>query len=180
MTVDDLDSVMAIEEAVYPTPLARLGYINELTRNKHGHYYVLELVPSPSHQSASAQIIGYVGLIFQLDEGHVSVISVHPDYQRCGLGELLLIACLVRMIEGGAVLATLEVRESNLKAQNLYTKYQFEIVGRRKRYYRDTGEDGLIMTVEPLDSAYQVRLVEAWERVVGEISTCFEVTDRPK
>ncbi|MCP5099650.1 MAG: hypothetical protein GY943_29200 [Chloroflexi bacterium] len=52
-------------------------------------------------------------------------------------------------------MTTLEVRRSNQVAQALYLKYQFEIVGERPRYYRDTGEDAIIMTRTPLDAPYR-------------------------
>ena len=40
------------------------------------------------------------------------------------------------------------MRRGNETAQALYRKYRFEDVGLRKRYYRDTGEDALLMTVD--------------------------------
>ena len=43
-------------------------------------------------------------------------------------------------------LLTLEVRKSNIAAQGLYKKYGFDIIGERKRYYSDNGEDAWIMT----------------------------------
>ena len=59
----------------------------------------------------------------------------------------------------GAFEATLEVRVSNHAAQNLYRKYGFAVVGRRRRYYQDNNEDAWIMTVNDFDSdAYQARL----------------------
>jgi ribosomal-protein-alanine N-acetyltransferase len=48
---------------------------------------------------------------------------------------------------------TLEVAVSNRAAQRLYAKYGFDVVGRRKAYYSDTGEDALIMTTPPLQGA---------------------------
>jgi len=48
----------------------------------------------------------------------------------------------------GSVTATLEVRVTNDRAQGLYRKYHFAVVGRRKHYYRDNGEDALLMTAE--------------------------------
>ena len=55
-----------------------------------------------------------------------------------------------RAIEGGAQVATLEVRLSNLPARNLYQRFGFRPVGVRPRYYSDDGEDALVMTTEPL------------------------------
>jgi hypothetical protein len=66
------------------------------------------------------------------------------------VGELLLAVMLERAVMLRAAVATLEVRVSNLVAQNLYTKYEFDRVGHRKRYYHDNGEDAYIMTVPAL------------------------------
>jgi ribosomal-protein-alanine N-acetyltransferase len=61
---------------------------------------------------------------------------------------------LEQALDLGAVTATLEVRVSNTRAQGLYRKYDFEIVGRRKRYYRDNSEDALLMTAQ-MGSTYR-------------------------
>ena len=47
-------------------------------------------------------------------------------------------------------MATLEVRISNLPAIHLYEKLGFEQVGKRAGYYRDNGEDALLMTLHRL------------------------------
>jgi ribosomal-protein-alanine N-acetyltransferase len=56
-------------------------------------------------------------------------------------------------------MVTLEVRVSNMVAQNLYRKYGFEVSGRRKGYYRDNGEDAFYMIAGPLNHAYRATLV---------------------
>ena len=70
-----------------------------------------------------------------------------------------------------ATAATLEVRRSNTVAQSLYSKFRFEVVGERRRYY-ERREDALIMTAGPLDAAYRVFLKEKqtalFERLQGE------------
>ncbi|MCL4507345.1 MAG: ribosomal-protein-alanine N-acetyltransferase, partial [Chloroflexi bacterium] len=67
-----------------------------------------------------------------------------------------------------AIFATLEVRVSNTVAQNLYRKYGFSEIGRRKRYYRDNDEDALIMTVENfVEPEYRAQL-DALERALRE------------
>ena len=63
----------------------------------------------------------------------------------------LLVALLDQAMTLGAKYATLEVRPSNIVAQNLYRKYQFREQGRKRRYYSDNGEDALIMVAGPLD-----------------------------
>lgn len=59
----------------------------------------------------------------------------------------------------------LEVRASNLSAQQLYRKYEYEVVGRRRGYYRDDGEDALLMEVRPLDEGYRERLCDRMRRL---------------
>jgi len=86
-------------------------------------------------------------------EAHISTIAVQPNWRRLGIGELLLVAMLDRATELEADMATLEVRVSNVTAQNLYRKYGFRQVGLRRRYYRDSDEDALIMSTERLTSA---------------------------
>jgi ribosomal-protein-alanine N-acetyltransferase len=68
-------------------------------------------------------------------------------------------------------LVTLEVRTSNQTAQNLYHKYQFEMVGQRRRYYRDTGEDALIMTLATLDAPYYQFLNQQQKNLLTRLPT---------
>ncbi len=98
-------------------------------------------------------ILGYSGFWLMVGEAHISTIAVQPNWRRRGIGELLLVAMLDRAMELEAEMATLEVRVSNVTAQNLYRKYGFRQVGLRRRYYRDSGEDALIMSTERLTSA---------------------------
>ena len=88
---------------------------------------------------------------------HVSTIAVHPDWRGHGVGEALFVHLLETALDLGAVTATLEVRVTNERAQGLYRKYLFEVVGRRKRYYRDNGEDALLMTAE-LPAGYREQM----------------------
>jgi ribosomal-protein-alanine N-acetyltransferase len=52
------------------------------------------------------------------------------------------------------------VRVSNAHAIKLYKKYEFEIVGQRKGYYRDNNEDAYLMHCSPLDAAYRARFAD--------------------
>lgn len=80
-----------------------------------------------------------------LEEAHITILAVHPNYQSQGLGQALLFALLVSAWERKLERATLEVRVSNQAAIKLYEKFGFQEAGRRKRYYQDTGEDALIL-----------------------------------
>ncbi len=85
-------------------------------------------------------------------EAHISTLAVHPEHRRRGLGELMLLHILDQASELGSEFVTLEVRMSNRAAQELYDKYGFRGVGRRRRYYTDNAEDALLMTLSDLRS----------------------------
>ncbi len=165
MRLADIKEVMEIERASFPTPWSARAYHYELTENELSHYFVVRQRPSQESQprllnrvrrslggGTKPPILGYGGFWVVAGEAHISTIAVHPNWRRRGIGELLLVAMLDRAIELGAEIATLEVRVSNIVAQNLYRKYSFEQVGLRRRYYSDRGEDALIMTTERLTS----------------------------
>ncbi len=85
-----------------------------------------------------------------MDEAHILALAVYPSCRRQGIGDLILKRLIATARERGATLLTLEVRASNLAAQQLYRKYGFLPVGHRPGYYAETGEDAIIMTVEPV------------------------------
>ena len=163
MQLADIESVLLIERASYPTAWTASGYAYELTNNQIAHYVTL------SHETAG--IVGYAGYWLLADEVHISIITVDPLWRGRGLGELLLLNILFAAYPHQARLATLEVRRSNEVAQALYHKYGFAQVGLRPRYYQDTGEDACIMTVEPLDAAYRQRLEAAWQTLSARLES---------
>ncbi|NJK80209.1 MAG: ribosomal protein S18-alanine N-acetyltransferase [Chloroflexaceae bacterium] len=124
------------------------------------HTLVSSLINNPAPSPAST-LVGYAGVWVTLDEAHVTTIAVDPQHRGRGVGELLLNNLIDLSLEMGATALTLEVRESNASAQQLYLKYGFTPSGRRKRYYTDNGEDAIIMWTETLNSVeYQARLRE--------------------
>lgn len=151
MLLTDIDNVLAVETLSFPSVWSEKGYRNELTRNKMARYSVLELTQT----EGTPHLIGFVGNWLMAGELHISTIALHPEWRGRGLGELLLLWTLWEGVTLTADLATLEVRENNTVAQKLYRKYAFRQVGVRKRYYKDTGEDGYIMTVSPFDRDYR-------------------------
>jgi ribosomal-protein-alanine N-acetyltransferase len=157
MELDDIPQVMAIDEASFPLPWSASSYRHELTDNRAA-YFLVALAPAsqraprwydrfwPWRTAPARVVIGYVGCWLIVDEVHISTIAVHPQWRRRGVGEQMLLAVFQRAAETHMALVTLEVRVSNLAAQTLYRKHGFEVVGRRKRYYRDNHEDALLMT----------------------------------
>ena len=93
----------------------------------------------------SPTLIGIGCLWAILEEAHITMLAIHPQFQRQGLGQALLWALLKSACDRQLERSTLEVRDSNLAAVCLYKKFGFKEAGRRKRYYQDTGEDALVM-----------------------------------
>jgi len=170
MRVSDIDEVTQIDHLSFPTPWSYNSYYNEIERNKAAYYFVLRLrdVPhngddhengwrrlqrwlgvAPGHERGS--IIGYAGMWMMHDEAHISTIAIHPAWRGHGLGEYMLLAMLAAAQALKAAMVTLEVRVTNHRAQELYRKYRFEVVGRRRGYYSDNGEDALLMTTPSLN-----------------------------
>lgn len=145
MTLADLPDVQKIDRLSFPTP-ARAGlFEHELLQNDIAHYQVLGMAD---------KLVGFAGFWLIADEIHISTIATHPQWRGRGLGELLLLNLLFQAYTLPANMVTLEVRRRNEVAQALYRKYQFEEVGTRPRYYRDTGEDALLMTMASLNARY--------------------------
>ena len=97
-------------------------------------------------------IAGFIGIWFVIDEAHVVIIGLRESERRKGIGEQLLISALEQAVENDSRVVTLEVRESNEPAIELYRKYGFQEVGLRRRYYSDNGENAVIMTTPPIKS----------------------------
>jgi len=192
MTLDDIPSVAAIEDLTFSLPWSATAFRYEIVNNRASEYCVLRYTPWRIAQQPrrlvrhlrrvvdrpglDRSIVGYGGQWVIIDEAHISTIAVAEAWRGRGLGELLLASMIERAATRGAELVTLEVRVGNAVAMGLYEKYGFEIVGRRKRYYGDNGEDAHIMTVEAIQAqAYQQRFLsltaELCSRLDGAIGT---------
>ena len=104
-----------------------------------------------SHVFLTAQtedgVVGYIGMMYVLDEGYISNVAVHPQYRRRGVADALLAALEERARALRLSFLTLEVRQSNAPAVALYEKHGFRAAGRRKNYYEKPTEDALLMTL---------------------------------
>jgi ribosomal-protein-alanine N-acetyltransferase len=167
MTLADVPEVGALERMVFTLPWSNHAFEYELHYNPMAYFAVVRrreaaeedhafparvigrLMSRPTRQPAR----GYGGFWLIVDEAHICTLAVHPEWRGQGLGELLLAHMIDHATALNAATATLEVRTSNLVAQQLYRKYGFEVVGLRKGYYSDNHEDALIMTTPALVSA---------------------------
>jgi len=159
MSMADVREVAALEKLIFPLPWSALAFEYELRHNPMAYFAVVHASTAQHHGTESRRVLGYAGFWLIVDEAHICTLGVHPDWRGRGLGELLLAHLIDRATERGATVATLEVRASNMVAQNVYRKYGFVPAGLRKRYYTDNNEDAVIMTTEVITSpSYQRRL----------------------
>ncbi len=172
MRIEDVPQVVEVDRLSFPSPWPARSYAFEINDNASSHMLAVEENGGGRHAGGwrgmlqrlggqtppSALIVGYAGLWLIEGEAHVSTIAVHPHQRGRGLGEVLLSGMLMRAVTLGGDYSVLEVRVSNESAQALYRKYGYEVVGRRKNYYRDNGEDAFLMHLAPLDDAYRARL----------------------
>jgi ribosomal-protein-alanine N-acetyltransferase len=148
MEVDDIPAVLEIERLSFSTPWPPEAFTQELTRNRLARYAVAR---------RGTEVVGFAGVWLMVDEAHITTFAVHPDVRRQGVGRRLMEALLVVAESMGAARLTLEVRVSNVAAQELYRGQGFDMAGRRERYYTDDGEDAFIMTT-PLLSGTEMRV----------------------
>lgn len=158
MVMSDLDAVMALEPVLFTgDPWPRSVYVYELTKSEYSFFRVIR-----GQTAGQPPILAYGGAWLLVDTAHIGTIGTHPDWQGKGLGTWLLLHLIDEARTQGAVEVTLEVRVSNTRAQGMYTKLGFVKVGRRRRYYRDSGEDALLMTLADLPTpAVQDALADA-------------------
>lgn len=147
-----LRSVLRIDAQVYPRPWSQSLYQGELDQPDARRTYVVA--------RSGRQIIGHAGLVFVLDQGHVTTIAVDPSWQGRGVGARLLLVLIRDAIAKGATALTLEVRAGNVAAQTLYQRFGFEPAGVRAGYYTETGEDAVIMWAHQVDSDHYRALLD--------------------
>ncbi len=153
MRLKDVDAVAAIEQETFARPWSRESFRQELTRNAVARYLVAE---------EDGKILGYAGAWVILDESHITNIAVREEARGRGIGKKLTSRLLQILSNLGACYATLEVRVSNERAQNLYRSLGFISVGKRKRYYEDNNEDAYLMVCEHLPEADPDYTEEPW------------------
>jgi ribosomal-protein-alanine N-acetyltransferase len=136
MRPEDLDDVLAIERVSFSMPWSRGAFLYEMQQNRAARCWVMR---------EDGRAIGYLCLWEIADEIHITNVAVQPESRRRGIARTLLGGMLDDARRRGARLVVLEVRPSNRQALGLYEGFGFRVVGRRRGYYYDTGEDALVM-----------------------------------
>ena len=143
MRLEDVPVVHEIDTLSFRLPWPESSFRFEVSENAVSRGWVAE-----AEVNGGTRIIAMLILWLVVDEAHIATVAVHPDFRRSGIGSRIIVEALEAARAEGARRAFLEVRERNLTAQEMYRKFGFELTGRRPHYYRDTGEDAILMTLE--------------------------------
>jgi [ribosomal protein S18]-alanine N-acetyltransferase len=142
MTAHDLLEVVEIEEACRLSLWGWDSYYAELSRPEA---IMLVARRERADKMTGHALYGFLSARVSAQELHINNIGVHDATRRRGIGNALMQAAVAAAMRRGAYAAILEVRAGNVAAQSLYRRYGFEVVGRRRHYYRDPPEDALLM-----------------------------------
>ena len=141
MTLDDIPAVVQLDRMSFSLPWPERSFRFELTDNPASRCWVAEI---------DGKLVGLIVVWLLVDEAHVATLATHPDFRRRGIATRLLSYALHNLIAEGARSSFLEVRVSNIVAQEMYRKFGYKESGRRPRYYKDNDEDAILMNLDSL------------------------------
>ena len=132
-----LEQIEEIEKACFSLPWTKEQLRSQLKDPQHEFIAALD---------EDGRVLGYIGMMYVLDEGYISNVAVAPQSRRQGTGQALIRELMARARALELAFVTLEVRCGNAAAIALYEKQGFVPVGRRKNYYDFPREDAILMT----------------------------------
>jgi ribosomal-protein-alanine N-acetyltransferase len=139
MVVADIDEVHALEQSVFPHPWSRGNFVDSLASG-----YDAWVLREPDE----GVLAGYFLVMYAVDEAHLLDVAVSGARHGSGLGRFLLDRIAARSREKGMASVLLEVRPSNERALQVYARYGYTQIGRRKGYYpahEGKREDAIVM-----------------------------------
>ena len=147
--------IMPIEQQVYPRPWTPQVFVEELEQARVGkrHYLV---------GTIGNELVGYGGLLYVENDAHVTNIAVDPMWRSRGIATELLLDLAWEANRRGCEAMTLEVRHTNVAAQQLYRRFGFVPAGVRKKYYENR-DDAIVMWcagVQEPEFAERLRKIE--------------------
>ena len=142
MKREDIDQVLAIEQASFSMPWSRNLFLSEFRSP-----IISNLIVALADVSERT-VFGFTVFWLVEDEMHILNLAVKPEFRRKGIARRLVLAALKRGHDKGAKRAFLEVRVSNVAAQKLYSNLGFSGIGVRRDYYDSPIEDAVLMTLE--------------------------------
>ncbi|MBQ2744750.1 MAG: ribosomal protein S18-alanine N-acetyltransferase [Lachnospiraceae bacterium] len=135
MKTDDIHEVVCIEKECFSLPWSEKAFEESLAL-PYGIFFVAE------HGN---EIAGYVGVYRMGDECDITNVAVSYVHRRIGIGKKLLEEVEKYAMDNGIQSITLEVRESNTPAINLYKAMRYKNIGIRKNFYEKPTENAIIM-----------------------------------
>ncbi len=135
MGVDDVDEVVEIENQSFSDPWKKEFFLDEIS-NALAYPLVAKL---------NQNVVGYACLWIFLGELQIANIAVAPLFRKKGIGKKIMEKIISYAELNFLKRITLDVRKFNKEAINLYNKFGFKIIGKRKSYYRFPVEDSLIL-----------------------------------
>ena len=136
MTSGYLDDVYIIETECFSHPWSKQSLEEELNNETS-----LFLVAKEENE-----VIGYIGMSIVIDEGYIFNVAVRESYRNKGVATSLINELVTYGKKNNFSFITLEVRESNLPAISLYSKFGFIKAGERKDYYSNPKENAILLT----------------------------------
>lgn len=136
MTSGHLDDVYIIETECFSHPWSKQSLEEELNNETS-----LFLVAKEENE-----VIGYIGMSIVIDEGYIFNVAVREKYRNNGIATALINELVTYGKKNNFSFITLEVRESNLPAISLYSKFGFIKAGERKDYYSNPKENAILLT----------------------------------
>jgi [ribosomal protein S18]-alanine N-acetyltransferase len=145
-----LREVHSIDAKVYPRPWSLALWRQEIAMLDTRHYIVAE---------DGGSVVGHAGIMYVMNEGHVTTVAVDPLWQGRGIATRLMSALCHHARTRKTSALTLEVRVSNERAIALYRRFGFAPAGVRKNYYSEINEDAMVMWAHDIDQpAFDARL----------------------
>lgn len=136
MTSGQLDDVYIIETECFSHPWSKQSLEEELNNETS-----LFLVAKEENE-----VIGYIGMSIVIDEGYIFNVAVRENHRNKGVATALINELVTYGKKNNFSFITLEVRESNLPAISLYSKFGFIKAGERKDYYSNPKENAILLT----------------------------------
>ncbi|MDJ0736505.1 MAG: ribosomal protein S18-alanine N-acetyltransferase [Nostocaceae cyanobacterium] len=161
LTPKDLGAVLELDRVCFGRLWTLEGYQRELDSPNSDLFGLFSAI-------STVKLLGMGCFWSILEEAHITILAVDPQYHRQGLGQALLYSLLLTAWERGLERATLEVRASNLAAISLYQKFGFKTAGKRPGYYKDNGEDALILWLGDLQKPAFKANLQCWDHQISD------------
>lgn len=132
-----LEQIVELEQQIFSSPWTYEQLKSQVKDSMHEFICAV---------SEDGEVLGYVGMMYILDEGYISNVAVSPKHRKKGIADRIICSLCDICDKLSLSFVTLEVRASNEAAKALYAKHGFVPVGRRKNYYDLPKEDAILMT----------------------------------